>query len=364
DSAQREEFLGGLVVDAERLLELAREARGHLEEGSRAERRLLAAAQLLTQLLLQDVERKPEGGARIRRGTSAGRIPSVHDPEIRHGRKSERVRFDGHKLALAVDTDESLITAVDVMAGSAKDDEDALKLVMETAVAAGADVEVVIADAAYGSGERRREFADAGIELVARTPHLAERAYFSKARFEIDFEQGTCRCPAGQVTGERNSNGFWFPTRTCNACPLREQCYSPRSDRGREVAVHPEEQLLAQARALQRSPTWQPLWRRRQVVEHRIARMTQLGMRQARYRGRSRTLLQALLTATVANLTLLSSRPAGSMLPRHLPTSPPRPLRSFLRACLRLASHSHGHGQIAASYLSAGPLSPAFRPDS
>ena len=114
DPAQREEFLGGLVADAGRLLQLAGEARGHLEEGSRAEKRLLAASQLLSQLLLQDVERKPEGGVRIRQGTSAERIPSVHDPEIRHGRKSKRVRFDGHKLALAVDTEEQLITAVDV----------------------------------------------------------------------------------------------------------------------------------------------------------------------------------------------------------------------------------------------------------
>jgi transposase len=107
DQRQREAFLGRLVADAERLLELAREARNRIEEGSRAERRLLAASQLLSQLLLQDVERKPEGGVGIRQGTSGDRIPSVHDPEMRHGRKSERLRFDGHKLALAVDSDGS-----------------------------------------------------------------------------------------------------------------------------------------------------------------------------------------------------------------------------------------------------------------
>ena len=54
----REEFLGGLVTDAERLLELARQAHSELEEGSKDERRLPAASQLLSQLLLQDVERK------------------------------------------------------------------------------------------------------------------------------------------------------------------------------------------------------------------------------------------------------------------------------------------------------------------
>jgi hypothetical protein len=107
------------------LLELAREARVGVEAGSRAERRLLAASQLLSQLLLQDVEGKPGGGVGLRQGTSVGRIPSVQDPEMRHGRKSRHQRFDGHKLGLAVDSEEQLITAVDVMAGNAYDDEDA-----------------------------------------------------------------------------------------------------------------------------------------------------------------------------------------------------------------------------------------------
>jgi hypothetical protein len=225
DQTQREEFLGGLVADAEQLLELARKARGHLQAGSRAEKRLLAASQLLSQLLLQDVERKPEGGVQIRQGTSAERIPSVHDPDIRHGRKSKSVRFDGHKLALAVDTEEQLITAVDVLEGSAQDDQGALKLVEESAAASGAEVEVVIADTAYGSGQTRRKFADAGVPLVARTPCLPERGHFSKARFEIDFEQDTCKCPAGHITRQRNSKGFWFPAQTCKACPLRSQCF-------------------------------------------------------------------------------------------------------------------------------------------
>src|SRR2546422_6174181 len=44
----------------------------------------------------------------------------------------------------------------------------------------------------------------------------------------------------------------------------------------------------------------------RQVVEHRLARLVQLGMRQARYFGRKKTLFQLLMTAAVANLTLIA----------------------------------------------------------
>ncbi len=320
DPGQRNQFLKGLVEDAEQLLELARQARSRVPEGSRAERRLLAASQLLSQLLLQDVERKTEGEVSVRRGTSGERIPSVHDPEMRHGRKSGTVRFDGHKLGLAVDTEDQLITAVDIMAGSAKDDEDALELVTESKQVTGLEVKQVLADAAYGSAENRLNFQSLGVDLVAKAPRRAEHGFFSKDRFEIDLETKSCRCPAGQVTHNLVMKTtlqprFRFSAQTCAACPLRAQCYSPRSPRGRDVTLHRHEQLLAQARARQRSPGFQKLWRHRQVVEHRIARLVQLGMRQARYRGRQKTLFQALLTAAVANITLVatSSGPGNRM---------------------------------------------------
>jgi DDE family transposase/transposase-like protein DUF772 len=315
DQEQREVFLGEVVADAERLLELARTVRGGMAEGSRAERRLLAASQLLSQLLLQDVERKPESGVGIRQGTSATRVPSVHDPEMRHGRKSERVRFDGHKLALAVDTEEQLITAVDVMAGSAHDDEDALQLVQESRQASGLGVEQVLADSAYGSLANRLDFQALEIDLVAKVARLPERGFFSKDRFQIDWEAKTCKCPAGQVTANLIGRGptpeFRFDRQTCAACPLRGQCYTLKSKRGRQVNVRLEEGVLVEARARQRSPGFRQLWRRRQVVEHRVARMVQLGMRKARYRGRQKTLLQALLTAAVANLTLIAGQVGG-----------------------------------------------------
>ena len=44
------------------------------------------------------------------------------------------------------------------------------------------------------------------------------------------------------------------------------------------------------------------------VVEHRLARLVQLGVRQARYFGRTKTLLQLLMAAAVANLTLVAGR--------------------------------------------------------
>ena len=87
-----------------------------------------AAAELLGQLLLQDV-RRTEGDISARDGVSKDRILSVHDPEMRHGHKSSGKRFDGHKAAVVVDTDSQVIIAVEILPGNAWDSAGALELV-------------------------------------------------------------------------------------------------------------------------------------------------------------------------------------------------------------------------------------------
>jgi hypothetical protein len=375
----REEFLGGLVSDAERLLELAGQVRACLDEESRQEKRLLAASQLLSQLLLQDVER--EGGkVKVRQGTSGVRIPSAHDPEMRHGRKSPSKRFDGHKLGLAVDTDEQLITAVDVMAGSANDSEDAMKLVEATEASTGGEVEVAVGDAAYGSGATRREFLQAGKKLVAKVPGRHEDVrYFSKERFQVDLAAMTCICPAGHMTSHIVGDGFGsarrgsrhpatvfgFPAKVCRDCPLREQCYSPKTRGGRTLTLHPEEELLAEARTLQRSQKFREFQQRRQVAEHRLARMVQLGMRKARYRGRTKTLFQAVLTAAVANLTLIAGKTEGSEPGVHLHEAAKwllEVLTGAFRATLAPPSFEHAYRPVTIRDLVRPGFGPSLRP--
>ena len=57
DKRARKALLAGIVADADRLLELARQAQGELAEDSAERQQIVAAAELLGQLLLQDVER-------------------------------------------------------------------------------------------------------------------------------------------------------------------------------------------------------------------------------------------------------------------------------------------------------------------
>ncbi len=74
------------------------------------------------------------------------------------------------------------------------------------------------------------------------------------------------------------------------------------------MSLHPQEALLQRARSLQESEAFAEYRRRRQVVEHRLARLVQLGLRQARYFGRAKTLFQLSMEATVANLTLVAAQ--------------------------------------------------------
>src|SRR5439155_4338952 len=134
------------------------------------------------------------------------RLVSIHDPEMRHGRKSASKRFDGHKGALAVDTDEQLITAVAVLAGNAPDDEDALALVEQTEQATESVVDETYGDCAYGSGDTRQAFADAGRTLHAKVPALTNQGRFPKTAFTIDLEAQTCTCPGGQTTTTFRAN--------------------------------------------------------------------------------------------------------------------------------------------------------------
>ena len=288
DKRARTALLAGIVGDADRLLELSRLAQGELPEDGAERQQIVAAAELLGQLLLQDIERKggdgDGDGVSLKDGVSKDRMMSVHDPEMRHGHKSSRRRFDGHKAAIVVDTDTQLITAVEVLPGNAPDNLGALELVEQSEANTGVPVQEAMGDAAYGDGATRQTFADAGRTLIARVPGRPDRQRFPKNDFVIDLVAGSCTCPAGQVThtivpaGRRTDaagrihhlQAFQFDGSECMTCPLRSQCISAKGRKGRRVLIHPQEALLQQARALQQSAGYDEYRARRVVVEHRF----------------------------------------------------------------------------------------------
>ena len=72
----------------------------------------------------------------------------------------------------------------------------------------------------------------------------------------------------------------------CDVCPLREQCVGSRNGSGRPVRLHPREASLQRARRLLRSEGHSKYRQRRVAAVYRLARLSPLGVRQARYLAR------------------------------------------------------------------------------
>jgi len=296
--------------------------RAELRRMVEASRRLLAAAPgrpeaaqaaaLLGAIVDQDVELDPDTGEpRIRHGVAPDRIVSVADPEMRHGRKSQSGRFNGHKLHLIEEESTEIVLAVDVGPGNGSDGDHAAPLV-EQAAEAGVRITEVVGDMAYGDGDTRAEVEAAGARIVAKVPPAPNGRFFAKTEFTIDPGAPSATCPAGVSTTDarpttdrkgRPTAYLVFDGRVCATCPLRSRCVKGRGARTITLNVH--EARLAKARAELERPSVKRKLRRRAVVERKVDHLKDLGARKARYRGRRKTKLQAFLAATVANLTRL-----------------------------------------------------------
>ncbi len=222
----RQRFLAEIVADADQLLDVVRGTRAGLTQDSAEDK-----AEVLARILGQDIERR-EDGPRLKQGVAPDRLIAVHDPEMRHGRKSSSHRFNGHKAQVAVDTDSQLITAVDVLPGNAADADQALEVVQASETATECEAVEVMGDCAYGAGATRAEFAASGRTLVAKVPEMHNQEFFAKTAFEIDLEAGTCTCPNKHTTSDlRAAKGgggtFVFATARRSRNQMSEAFLSP-----------------------------------------------------------------------------------------------------------------------------------------
>jgi Transposase DDE domain/Transposase domain (DUF772) len=314
NESAREEVLTGLVADAKKLMALA--------DGSVP--RIKEAAELLESVMLQDIVERPDetGGAKAKlvTGTAKGRIPSATDPEQRHGRKSAKKRFTGSKASVAADVETGLILAVDVIPGDCGDATGALELVKAAEVNSGSTVTEVLADCAYGGGATRQEFADAGLDLIAKVPSTPVGELFPKSGFHIELplegqplEFARVTCPDGAVSDRLSDEPdggvtFYFDEH-CAGCSLRAQCTTSRY--GRSLHLHAQERLIQAARELQATQDGRAKLRDRLIVENALARLANYGIAQARYVGHAKTRFQLSMAATVANFRRVWNATAG-----------------------------------------------------
>lgn len=325
DAQARRAVVGQLVADARVALALASRALRGFAKSAPQTQGLREAQRLLAELLAQDIDEQPQGGdgPEIRRGTARDRIVSTTDPEMRHGHKSHSKGFEGYKAAVVADTDGGVILATEVRAANVHDREDAAELVAKAAQRSGQKLGEVLGDTAYGGLETREELEALGAEVVTKTPPGTRKGMFNPTDFRVDRKRGVARCPAGKrsihrdrVKGDDPGWDYRFSRKDCGPCPLRTQCTKSQVA-ARSLRVTYKTQALWRLRNRQKTKRFRERYRKRVVVEHRIGRLVQLGVRQGRYFGQQKVGFQVALLATVANLSLL----AGHLVPDSLGAS-------------------------------------------
>ena len=332
DAAAREQLVDALVRDGYRALFALRGVR--LDAAGRE------AAQLLATVVGQDIEETDDGRFVIAQGVAKDRVISTVDPQARHGHKTAAHGFDGYKGHVATDPDSELITAAEVSQAATPDAQVAAQLTGDLPPAPSTGrppppapepepepesepepAPAVYGDSAYGTGEQLAALEQRRITpMVKVAVPTAPGGRWAKDHFRIDLDAGTVTCPAKLTVPIRwapGGGGHARFGRACSVCPFRQACTSSPS--GRQLSIHPNERLLAAARARQRDQAWQADYRAtRPKVERKLAHLLRRrhGGRRLRMRGLERAGQDWRLLAAAVNLARLvvlglASTPTG-----------------------------------------------------
>jgi Transposase DDE domain/Transposase domain (DUF772) len=243
----------------------------------------------------------------LRRGVARDRRVSVEDGQMRHGRKSRSVLFDGYKRHVLRDLDTGLVVAAGITPANVPEASVTGGIEADLAAAGRTLAELHIDRAYLSSALVRDRGPDLAIYCKAwRVRNTGGR--LAKDQFTLDFATGQLTCPAGSVMPFEPGRTVRFPKVTCAACPLRARCTASRH--GRSVSIHPDEALLAELRERQHTPEGRAELRERVAVEHALAHIGHWQGRRARYLGTRKNLFDLRRVAVVHNLHVIARQPA------------------------------------------------------
>ena len=332
DPQAKQDLVSDLVNDALRLLEVL--AGPDAPERDAAEADALGLLALVAGQDVEPAEDSDgtDGRWRIARKVAPDRVISTVDPQARHTRKSKSKRRDGFRGHVAAEPETGLITDCEMTMAAGEGSSDAdngVKMarrdrfhdggtaagtagpasdVAEPGAAAcsdatgqaasageaaepggqdssgprdahdgtqpasepdGGELEIY-GDSAYGSGEARAAYRDAGHGTVIKPKPLqpAVPGGFTLEDFTISEDRGTVTCPAGHTRPMSSKRTVTFGT-VCAACPLRDLCTTAKD--GRSMTIHPHEGLLREARAQARTEAFKQAYPTRSVIERIIS---------------------------------------------------------------------------------------------
>jgi Transposase DDE domain/Transposase domain (DUF772) len=273
--------------------------------GGEAAGALLATAR---QVRDQDVDLTGPAPA-LRRGVAKDRRISVEDAQMRHGRKSRSVLFDGYKRHVLRDLDTGLVPAVGITPANAPEASVTGDIAADLD-AAGLTLAELHIDRAYLASHLVR---DRGPDLAIYCKAWRVRnttGRYPKTDFALNFTTRQLTCPAGVTMAFEPGTTVHFPKRTCAACPLQARCTI--SSNGRSISIHPDEALLAELRDRQATPAGRIQLRERVKVEHALAHVGHWQGRRARYRGTRKNLFDLRRVAVVHNLHVIARQQAAT----------------------------------------------------
>jgi IS5 family transposase len=258
---------------------------------------------LVQKLIEQDTEPDPEGGGgrRITQGVAKDRRISVHDPDMRHGRKSRKKRIDGFKRHIAVQLDTpGLVCAVTVTPANQPERAAAGELLKQC----GPLAELYI-DRGYLGDQAIEDRRAKGTAVFCKPFPLHNRGRFTKADFHIDLNAETVTCPNHVVVSAAPGDTARFPADQCRVCPQRALCTSAQQGRGRSLSLHPHEPFFISLRSAAQTKTGRASLRQRIAVEHGLATIHNRQGDRARYRGLRKNLFDLRRYAALTNLSVI-----------------------------------------------------------
>jgi len=239
-------------------------------------------------------------------------IDTPHDPEARYSAKRGK-EWVGYKLQATETDDEAmphLLTDIAVTS-SVETDYEALEAIQERLEERDVLPAEQLGDKGYITEDNLANSAKRGIDLIGPV----KKESWAQARnpggitldqFEVDLENLTAVCPAGQKATIGTSKGkrlvFRFRKTVCAACPLRARCCTGKG--ARSLSVGRNYAVLKAARARQETEEFKVLYRQhRGGIEGCLSGLVRgQGIRVARYIGMLKIHLQALFTGVAVNL--------------------------------------------------------------
>lgn len=303
DETEVGQFLARLIDDCDTAVELATNEKCASEE-----------VELLKKVIQQDVDITGDDGPSIKQGVAKGRVPSVNDPEMRHGHKSSGKKYTGHKAHVAVDTESGIITAVEVDAPGTADGRHVESLIEQTQNTTGIKVDEAIGDSAYSSREAIKQAQRCHVNIKSKMPS-PPKGKFGPGDFQVSEDGLQAFCPAGHPSMKsvlrKDGRVHLWPTERCSVCQFKDQCLRKDANRRTLSVVHDFHDRRRREQEA-KSPEGRSHLRKRIAVEHAIGRIKNLGAGTARYFGQLKTESQWLWTAATVNLMKVFASQAES----------------------------------------------------